>query len=64
MSVALVIQHSKRMRRIMLSSVARPDLQYFSTFFPINGTIFGENFIKRKMFVLIFCITLLKHFSF
>ena len=28
-SVALVIQHAKRMRRIMLSSVAHPALPYF-----------------------------------
>jgi hypothetical protein len=30
-SVALVIQHTKRMRRIILSSVACPALPYFST---------------------------------
>ena len=30
-SVALVIQHVKRMRRVILSSVASPALQYFST---------------------------------
>jgi hypothetical protein len=29
--VALVIQHAKRMRRILLSSVACPNIQYFST---------------------------------
>ena len=29
--VALIIQHSKRMRRIVLSSVACPDLPYFTT---------------------------------
>ena len=29
--VALVIQHAKRMRRIILSSVACPALQYFPT---------------------------------
>ena len=29
--VALIIQHAKRMRRIILSSVARLDLPYFST---------------------------------
>ena len=28
-SVALIIQHAKRMRRIILSSVACPDLPYF-----------------------------------
>jgi hypothetical protein len=30
-SVALVIQHAKRMRRIILSSVACPAVPYFST---------------------------------
>jgi hypothetical protein len=30
-SVALVIQHAKRMRRIVLSSVAYPVKMYFST---------------------------------
>ena len=30
-SVALGIQHAKRMRRIILSSVACPSLEYFST---------------------------------
>jgi hypothetical protein len=30
-SVALVIQHAKRMRRIVLSNVARMVLHYFST---------------------------------
>jgi hypothetical protein len=30
-SVALVIQHAKRMRRIILSSVVCPALPYFST---------------------------------
>ena len=29
--MALVIQHAKRMRRIILSSVACPALQYFPT---------------------------------
>jgi hypothetical protein len=38
-SVALVIQHAKRMRRIILSSVACPALPNFSTYL-INGTIF------------------------
>jgi hypothetical protein len=30
-AVALVIQHTNRMKRIVLSSVACPDPQYFST---------------------------------
>jgi hypothetical protein len=32
-SVALVIQHAKRMRRIILSSVARPSLLFFCILF-------------------------------
>jgi len=35
------IQHAKRMRRIILSSLARISLQYFSTLF-INGKIFAK----------------------
>jgi hypothetical protein len=31
MSVALVIQHVKRMRRVILSSVTCPAITYFST---------------------------------
>jgi len=31
-SVALVAQHAQRLRRIILSPVACPDPQYFSTF--------------------------------
>ena len=39
-SVALGIQHAKRMRRIILSSVACPDLPFFSHYL-LNGTVFG-----------------------
>jgi hypothetical protein len=40
-SVALVIQHAKRMRRIILSSVACLAVPYFFPHYLINGTIFG-----------------------
>ena len=50
--VVLVIQQSKRMRCIILSSVAFPVLPYFPPYL-INGLIFGENLnIKCE---LIFC---------
>ena len=42
-SVALVIQHAKRMRRIILSSVACLAVPYFSHYL-INGTIFGKSY--------------------
>ena len=41
MSVALAIQYSLRMHRIILSSVTCLALPYFSAYL-INGTIFGE----------------------
>ena len=43
-SVALVIQHAKRMRRIIVSSVVRVNVQYL-----LNRTIFGGNkLLNRK----------------
>jgi len=39
--LALVIQHAVRMRRIVLSSVTYPAVQFFS-YYLINGTIFGK----------------------
>ena len=48
MSVALFIQHAKRMRRIILSSVACSGVPYFSSCL-INGTIFrGKKFAENK----------------
>jgi hypothetical protein len=41
MCVALVIQHAKSMSRIILSSVARPAVQYFSTL-PDKRSDFGK----------------------
>ena len=39
--VVLFMQHVKRMRRIILSSVACPSLNTFFPHYLINGTIFG-----------------------
>ena len=57
-SVALVMQHEMRMRLIILSRVACPNLQYFPHF-PINDTILEnkKKVIEDKMCVLIFFTT-------
>jgi len=41
--VALVIQHAKRMRRVILSSVARPVYHIFPHCL-VNSTNFGERY--------------------
>jgi hypothetical protein len=46
-SVALVIQHAKRMRRVILSSVACLALHNFVLVL-INGTIFGKTILNIK----------------
>ena len=56
-SVALVIQHSKLMRHIVLSSVAFPSLQYFTTL-SHKRHCFLEQFIEHKMCILIFSTNL------
>jgi hypothetical protein len=50
-SVALVAQNAKRMRRILLSSVVCLVVQYFNTMSPQRHD-FHENVTERKMCVL------------
>jgi hypothetical protein len=61
--VTLVIQHSRRMRRIILSSLASSVLQNFSTL-SHKGYDLRKNVIEHKMsfdFIYNFCMT---YFSF
>ena len=61
MSAALVIQHALRMRRIILSSVACPVIQYFS---PLSDKWhdFRKKNIEHEMCVLISSTTLYETF--
>jgi hypothetical protein len=59
-SVALVIQHAKRMRRIILPSVACLALPYFSSLSHKRHD-FREKIIEHKMCVLIFCTTFVRN---
>jgi len=55
--VALVIRHAKRLRLAILSSVASPALQYFSTLFHERHDFRKKKIIGHKMYVLIFSTT-------
>jgi hypothetical protein len=67
MSVALVIQHAKRTRHIIFSSVACLALQHLSTLTHklIKDMIFegGGGLTEHKMHVLIFSATLVRNIS-
>jgi hypothetical protein len=55
-SVALIIQHTKRMRRIIFSSVACLDVPCFPTLSHKRHD-FRKNLIEHKMCVLIFSMS-------
>jgi len=62
LSVALVIQHAMRMRRIILSSVACLSLQYFSTLSHKRHDFRGKRVTDHKMRFL-FSLQLLSFFT-
>jgi hypothetical protein len=61
--VALVIQHAMRMRRIMLSSVACPAIQYFFHITSQTVRISKKKVTGHKMCVLIFSTTFVWNIS-
>ena len=64
LSVDLFIQHAKRMRRIILSSVASKVLQYFSTLFFKRHDSQRKNVKVCKMCALIFSANFLRKTSY
>ena len=60
--VVLGIQHAMRMIRVILSSVTRPALQYFSTESHKKRTIFEEKLLNMKC-VGIFSTTFVRTIS-
>jgi hypothetical protein len=63
MSVALVIQHTKCMRPIILSSVAWQGPPYFFTLFHKRHDFRGKKVIEHKLCVLIFSTNFLSNIS-
>jgi len=61
--VALVIQHTKRMRRFMLPSVTSLALPHFFTLF-LKGAIFGRIYLNILRVFRIFLQNLTEHFLF
>jgi hypothetical protein len=55
MLVALGVKHTRRMRRIVICGL--PGCAVFFHIIVSNGTIFGENLLNIRTFVLIFCTT-------
>lgn len=62
-SVALVVQRSKRMRRITLTSVAGLTCRILSHYL-INGTAYSRTVTERKTCLLIFSPIWLKYLRF
>jgi len=48
-SVLLFIQHTKRTRRVILSSVACPTVQYFFHIVSLTAQFSGKKVIEHKM---------------
>jgi hypothetical protein len=63
MSVCLVTRQAKRMRRIILSSVARLALTYFSTLYHKLHD-FRKTITEHKNLLILLYKICLKHFSF
>ena len=55
--IALVIQHPKRMRRIVLSSVARQAVRYYFTFSHIQHDFREKNVVEHDTYVLLLLTT-------